>query len=136
MSELTTRTEQLNQDLVRVVVERDGALRGYCHLFTAVHWDGWWLAPDARGQGAVLKALVVASLTLLKEAGLDMVYTGVEDDRVEIRQLLEKFGFQPAPGKLFLLKVDDAALQLQRQRSNADGRDGTDDQHGEQPPGR
>jgi hypothetical protein len=95
-----------------IVVERDGELVGACHLFTAVHWDGWWIAPGARGRGAVLKGLIDTSLTVLQEAGLDTVYTGVEDERADVAALLEHFGFRPAPGRLFLLKVNEAALQI------------------------
>lgn len=111
---LTTRIDPLNEHLLQVVVEKDGAIVGCCHLFTAVHWDQWWIHPDAR-TGPVLKALITGSLRVLQAAGLDTVYTGVEDARADVAQLLEKFGFTPAPGRLYLLKVNDAALQLQRQ---------------------
>lgn len=111
---LTTRIDPLGDDMLQVVVEKDGAIVGCCHLFTAVHWDAWWIHPDAR-TGPTLKALITGSLRVLQAAGLDTVYTGVEDARADVAQLLEKFGFTPAPGRLYLLKVTDAALRLHRQ---------------------
>lgn len=98
---------------LHLTVEQDGVLVGRCELFTAVHWDGWWIAPEARGGGVVLKALVHAALALLQQAGLDTVYTGVEDAGDEgIAALLEHFGFRPAPGRLYLLQVAEAAVTL------------------------
>lgn len=109
---LTTRTRPLSDDILQVLVEENGEVVGRCHLFTAVHWDEWWIDERGRGKGAVLKALIARSLEVLKQGGIDTVYTGVEDDRADIRELLAHFGFKPAPGRLFLLKVDEAALQL------------------------
>jgi len=96
-----------------VVVERDGVLVGTCALFTAVHWDCWWIDPASRGKGGVLNALLVTSLRLLQAGAIQVAYTGAEDAQPELAQLLAHFGFTPAPGRLFVLDVDQALERLQ-----------------------
>lgn len=95
-----------------IVVERDGVLVGTCALFTAVHWDCWWIDPAQRGKGTVLSALLVAALQLLGEAGVQTAYTGAEHSATAIADLLEHFGFTPAPGRLFVLDVPAARQRL------------------------
>lgn len=100
-------------DWVVLVVERDGAMVGTCSLFTAVHWDCWWVDPAARGRGGVLAQLLDATLARLRASDVRTVYTGAEDARPELAALLEGFGFTPAPGRLFVLDV--AAVDRRRQ---------------------
>jgi RimJ/RimL family protein N-acetyltransferase len=95
-----------------LVVERDGEIVGTCSLFTAVHWDCWWIDAASRGKGSVLSLLLQASFALLADAGIQLVYTGVEDEKAELARLLERFGFAPAPGRLYVLPVGEARLAL------------------------
>jgi len=125
---MTTRTAPLSDDILEVVVEQDGTVVGRCHLFTAVHWDEWWIDEAHRGKGVVLKHLVERSLEVLNEAGLDTVYCGVEDARPDVAELLAHFGFTPAPGRLFLLKLRRDASEASE--GVTDGRDGTDEHAG------
>lgn len=98
-----------------LVVERDGVLVGTCALFNAVHWDCWWIAPEARGRGGVLAQLLRASVAVFQEAGLDTVWTGVEDANSDVTRLLTHFGFQPAPGRLFVLSVASIHQQFSKE---------------------
>jgi len=88
-----------------LVIERDGQLVGTCSLFTAVHWDCWWVDPAARGKGGVLFALLRAAMQLLATAQITTVYTGAEDGDDDVAALLEHFGFTPASGRLFVLEM-------------------------------
>lgn len=95
-----------------LVVERDGAIVGTCSLFNTVHWDCWWIDPASRGKGSVLAALLSHSLQLMGDAGLDSVYTGAEHGDTSVAELLVAFGFEPAPGRLFVLDVPLARERL------------------------
>jgi len=55
---------------VILVVERDGQIVGTCSLFTAVHWDCWWIAPEHRRQTSVLRALLLGAREVFAEAGV------------------------------------------------------------------
>jgi hypothetical protein len=95
-----------------LVVERDRQIVGTCSLFSAMHWDCWWIDPDDPAHGIVLRKLLRSALELLHGAEVAQVYTGVEHDREEIARLLTRFGFRVAPGRLFMLTVSDAAVSL------------------------
>ena len=95
-----------------VVVERDGAIVGTCSLFTAVHWDCWWIVPELRGTTAVLRQLLDLTLAVLAEAEIQTVYTGVGEGDADVAALLTHFGFTPAPGRLFVLDVAPVLARL------------------------
>jgi hypothetical protein len=99
---------------VVLVVERAGAIVGTCSLFTAAHWDCWWIDPDEAGtsRGLVLRQLLREALTQFRQADVQQVYTGVEDTHPEVVDVLTRFGFTPVGGQLFLLRIADASMAL------------------------
>lgn len=103
-----------------LVIEREGELVGTCALFTAVHWDNWWIAPKLRGTGGVLGALLRASVQLLAMAEIEQVYTGAARGDAEVEELLQHFGFAPAGGRLFVLEVAEATKKI-RPKEARDG---------------
>jgi hypothetical protein len=95
-----------------LVVERDGAIVGSCSLFTPMHWDCWYISPEEPGasRGVVLRQLLATALEILTQLKIGQVYTGVErTGPANAASLLKRFGFKPAPGRLFVLDVADAA---------------------------
>lgn len=100
---------------VVLVVEQFGldgepVIVGTCSLFTAMHWDAWWIDDALAGptRGVVLRQLLHAGLTSFKDAQVAQVYCGAEDATPEVADLLERFRFTPAAGRLFVLQVADA----------------------------
>jgi N-acetylglutamate synthase-like GNAT family acetyltransferase len=100
-----------------LVVERDGRVIGTCSLFTAMHWDGWWIDPEEPGttRGVVLRQLLRHALGLFGAIDVEQVYTGVEDTTPQMADFLTRFGFRPAPGRLYMLRVEDASLACSRE---------------------
>jgi hypothetical protein len=84
---------------------------GTCSLFTALHWDCWWIDPDQPGaaRGVVLRQLLRGALPTCTDVGAEQVYCGAEDAQPEVADLLQRFGFAPVAGRLFVLRVADVA---------------------------
>lgn len=84
-----------------VVVERGETIVGFCCLFDTVHWDCWYVDPDERGNPIVFGQLIAGGLGVMDEHGIDLVHTTVPDGRYDVEAMLEHFGFETAPGKLY-----------------------------------
>lgn len=98
-----------NPDHWRVIVaEEDGAIVGHCSLFDTVHWDAFYVHPDHRGKATVFGGLIREGLQMLEEAGVHLVHSTVSNSRPDMQALLERFGYTPAEGKLYLLYVPNA----------------------------
>ena len=87
-----------------VVIERDGAIVAACSLFDTVHWDMFWVDEAERGNPVVFKALVEGGVQVMAEYHIDMVHTTIPLDRPDLQRMLERVGFQPAPGSLYYFK--------------------------------
>ena len=90
-----------------LVVEVDGRIIGLCGLSNQVHWDPWYVDPTHQGKAGVFRTLVGKGLEVLREFGVHGVHTTVPDTRPDLQQLVEKFGYVAAPGRLYLLHVPD-----------------------------
>jgi len=85
-------------------------LVGVAGLYNAVHNDPWWIAPGARRNPAVVLALWRALREVLDGFGVSLLHVTVADDQPEVQAMVERLGYQPAPGRLYLLYVPDAVL--------------------------
>lgn len=100
-----------NPDHWRIIaVEFDGEIVGCCSLFDTVHWDGWWIDPAHQGKAGVFRELIRFGLEQLNAAGVEGVHTTVPNIRPDLQDLVKHFGFQEAPGKLYLLYVPGARV--------------------------
>ena len=93
-----------------IVEDRTGEILASCAIFDTVHWDSWWIDPAHQGKAGAFRALVAQGLDELNARQIVGVHTTVPDTRPDLQELVERFGFMPAPGKLFLLHVPDAKI--------------------------
>jgi len=84
-----------------VVVERDGAIVAMCSLFDTVHWDLFYVADTERGNPVVFKELVEGGVSVMDEYQIQQVHTTVPFARPDLGEMLERFGFELAPGELY-----------------------------------
>lgn len=90
----------------RILVTEDesGRITGCVSLHTQVHFDPWWISEDQRGNPGVVRGLIRESVMLLDQLGIDHVYATIGEANVEM--LAERLGFSAAPGRLYLLDVN------------------------------
>lgn len=88
-----------------LVVEDDGQIVACCSLSDQVHWDGFSVDAAHRGNPVVFRALLEQSLQTLIDAGVAGAHLTIPDDHPELAAMVERFGFIPAPGRLYLLAV-------------------------------
>lgn len=84
-----------------VVVERDGAIVAMCSLFDAVHWDIFHVAEAERGNPVVFKELIEGGVSVMDAYDVRQVHTTVPFARPDLAEMLQRFGFEPAPGELY-----------------------------------
>lgn len=90
----------------RVIVgEVDGEIISFCCLFNAVHWEPWYIAPAYRKHPGLIRAMINKTDEELLAAKVGNVFVCVSDDLPEQQALVERFGFEPAPGKLYILTL-------------------------------
>ncbi len=98
---------ELGEHFRVVIVEEEGRIIGLCGLSTQIHWDPWFVDPAHQGKAAAFRSLIAGGLEILRECGITGVHTTVPAEREDLMELVERFGFIPAPGKLFIAHVPD-----------------------------
>lgn len=99
---------------VLVVEDAEGKVVAVSHLYDMVHWDSFWIDPAHQGKAAAFRAMVTSGLETLGTLGIQVVHTTVPNDRPDLQQLVLDFGYQQAPGQLYLLYVPDAVRFLEK----------------------
>ncbi len=91
-----------NPELWRpLVVEIDGQVVGCCSIFDTIHWDCWWVDPAHPARAGVFWSLIQAGRAELKSIGVGVAHVVIPDNRPDLAALVERFGFQKAPGTLY-----------------------------------
>lgn len=85
-----------------IVAEQAGAIVGFLGIWTAIHTEPFYLAPDVRHQPQLFMGMWAEAQRHLAAAGATMVFATVDDDQPDLQRLWEKFGFVGAPGRLFV----------------------------------
>jgi hypothetical protein len=98
-----------NEHWRMLVCEQDGRIVGASILYDTVHND-WYIAPSARRNPAIVTGLWRETEKVLTAAGLSIVHTTVLDAQPEVQMMVERLGYLPAGGKLYLLHVPDCVL--------------------------
>ncbi len=87
------------------VGESDGTIIGFCCLFNAVHFEPWYIAPEFRKHPGLLRGLIDAAGVELTAAKVGQVFVCVGDDLPAQAEIVKRFGFTEAPGKLYFLTL-------------------------------
>lgn len=88
-----------------IVSEIDGEIVAHCSIFDTVHWDGFFVEEQYRANPVVFGSLLERSLQTLREHGVAGVHLTVPNNQPELEAMVERFGFVPAPGKLYICAV-------------------------------
>jgi hypothetical protein len=91
--------------LILVVEDDAGAIVASCALSDQVHWDGFHINPEARGNAAVFRAMLAFGLQELQAAGVPGAHLTIPDGQPGLEHMVERFGFFRAPGVLFCVPV-------------------------------
>lgn len=81
-----------------------GEILAYTGIYNAVHWEPWYIRPEHRGRPGLVRGLIREGLTVLRENGVGAAFCLAS---AETAKLVEHFGFTPAPGKLYILSVQE-----------------------------
>lgn len=79
-------------------------------LYETVHNDPWWIAPNHRRSPSLVAGLWRKTREVLQAHGIEGIHVTVRDDQPEVQDIVERLGYRPAPGKLYILRVADAIL--------------------------
>lgn len=88
--------------IVIVVEDDEGRIVAHTDLSDAVHWD-FHVTPEWRGNAGVFRALLEHGQEALQANAVAGAHTTIADPIVQA--MAERFGFIPAPGKLYLYPV-------------------------------
>lgn len=94
---------------ILVVAELDGRIVGVSSLVEIVT-NHWHILPEARRSPSVVVGLWRETEAVLTEHAVTTLHTTVADTQPEVQDLVERLGYQPADGKLYILRVGDAIL--------------------------
>jgi len=94
-----------------VVAEEAGVLVGFTCLYEAVHLEPVWIAPSHRHQPGLFAGLWRESRRILDANGVQMIFAVVGDHLPQQQALVERFGFTPAPGRLYLCDVTQTVIK-------------------------
>lgn len=90
-----------------LVAELDGKIIGSSSVHSQVHWDPWWIAPDARNNPSIVRGLIKQGVELLDSFGVDHAFCTIDDAHLITQDLAERLGFVKAPGSLYLLNTSE-----------------------------
>ena len=94
-----------------LVAELEGQIVGCSGVHEQVHWDPWWIAPDHRGNAGVVRGLVRYGAEFLLGYEIPQVFCTIDDARVLSHDLAQRLGFEPAPGRLYILDLTALGLE-------------------------
>jgi hypothetical protein len=92
-----------------LVAEQAGVIVACSSLYETVHND-WWIAATARHHPALVGGLWRETSRVLAEAGVTLLHATVRDAQPEVQAMVERLGYIPAGGQLYLLHVPDCIL--------------------------
>lgn len=88
------------------IAEEDGQIVGFTCLYQAVHFEPIWIDPSHRHQPGLFAGLWQASKQILDEHGVQMIFACVPDSLPQQQRLVEKVGFLPQPGQLYIVETE------------------------------
>lgn len=94
---------------ILVVAEADGHILGVSHLGEIVV-NHWAIAPAARRSPILVEGLWQETERVLIEKGVPAIHTTVADAQVDVRDMIERLGYVPAEGQLYIIGVGQSTL--------------------------
>lgn len=88
---------------VLVVEDPAGAIVGCWALFTSVHCEGVWVAPEHRGRGSVARRLLAGMRREARDMGASAVMTGAVSD--DVRGLIAHLHGTRLPGEQYVMPL-------------------------------
>jgi N-acetylglutamate synthase-like GNAT family acetyltransferase len=88
---------------VVVVEDEEGRIVGCWSLFSVLHVEGVWIAPEHRGRSAVARRLLVGMRHQARDMGASGVCTAAVSD--DVRALLDHLGAARVPGDHYVMSV-------------------------------
>lgn len=85
-------------------------LVGISGLYETVHNDPWWIAPAYRRSPTLVRELWQGMQGVLESRGVETIHITVADALPEVQAMVERLGFHPAPGVLYVVHLPDAIL--------------------------
>jgi hypothetical protein len=86
-----------------VVVEDGEKLLASMAVMRVTHYEGVWIAPEARGNLGVTRSLLRMASVFPKTRGETFVFGGAADDRM--RDILQRMGGAPMPLEFYALSL-------------------------------
>lgn len=87
---------------VLIVAEEDGRILAVSTLLEAVH-NHWAIQPEARHSPALIAELWRHTKAVLDEAAVPTVHVTVADSQADVAAMVERLGYTPAEGTLYIL---------------------------------
>lgn len=90
-------------DIKVVVVERGGEIMARLSFIRAPLLEGFWIAPDSRGNPAILRSLLRGVRDVVRGDGYGWAYA--QSDQAHVADLLERGGGRKLPVDTYLMAV-------------------------------
>ena len=94
---------------ILIAALQDGRIMGVSNL-TEVVVNHWHIAPQARRSPVMVQGLWRETERILIERGVPSIHATVADANVDVQQMVEDLGYEPAEGRLYIIGVGDSIL--------------------------
>ena len=93
-----------------VVGEEAGSIVAFTCLYEAVHYEPIWIAESHRHRPGLFAGLWRETRRILDAHGVGMIFATVPDTLPRQQALVERFGFIPATGRLYVCDVSQTRI--------------------------
>lgn len=93
-------------DTVVVAVENnEGRIVGQMTVTKMTHFESVWIAPEYRGNPAVVRALLGESILVAEATGVKWVVCGAEDGNERMESYLRRLHGAPLPARFYAVPI-------------------------------
>jgi len=103
-TELETVWPHLPESARVIVVEDGDQIVGCWAVFSVVHVEGVWIAPEYRTRGSVARRLLMEMRRQARAMGASAVMTGATSD--DVRGLITRLHGQAVPGEQYVIPLE------------------------------
>jgi len=91
------------EDTEVIVVEEDGRIVASVGVLRIPHYEGWWIAPDYRGNAGVIRRLLKGAMQAALPWSSGWVWAAADTDHV--RDLMRRLGGVELPVTSYALRL-------------------------------